>query len=291
MNRGPERSARRRRFGIPVVLLGLVIGCSPSYEGGGCGPPPRSTDASSPAVQLGSEQAPCTYGLEAVRGSDPHLLMSFQCPGESDAFLIALKVDGQLQSMKEVRGAGYGTTVTVDGGSWEPADGDWHQVEVVLDPLDLFHETDETNNRAVSRMRIVAPDAAIDDEASGFVVPWDAGGDGVTLVTQVFAGTPVDVRLRMHYGGPYPSIVRSVRSGTVMNASDTVTLPRCPDYSYLTSAFVARWTPPGPGTYVVEFRIAPQGDTPDDPATNLTTKTLTVLSSGSARTDRAEATP
>ena len=289
MNRGPGLSARGRRFGPSLILLGLVIGCEPSYEGG-CGPPPRSTDASSPAVNLASQRPPCTYGTEGVRGSDPHLLLTFECPGESDAFLIALKIDGKLQTMKEVRGAGYGTMVTVDGGSWEPADGDWHDVELVLDPLNLFHESDEKNNRAAARMRIVPPDAAIDDAGSGFVVPWDAGGDGFTLVTQVFAGTPVDVRLRMSYGGSYASVVRSVRSGTLLDATDTVSSPSCPEYSYLTSNFTTRWTPPGPGTYVVEYRIEPQGDTPDDPATNVTTKTLTVLSTG-APAARAKAAP
>jgi len=291
MSRGPESPARRRRFGLPAVLLGLVIGCSPSYDSGGCGPPPRSTDASSPAVLLVCERPPCSYGTEGVRGSDPHLLVSFQCPGESDAFLIALKIDGKLHSMKEVRGAGYGTTVSVDGGSWEPADGEWHQVEVILDPLNLFRESDESNNRAAARLRIVSPDASIDDQGSGFVVPNDAGGDGYTLVTQVYQGTPVEVRLRMRYGGTYPSIVRSVHSDGGLDATDTVSMPSCPDYSYLTSNFVTRWTPPGPGTYVVELRIEPVGDTPDDPATNLVTKTLTVLSTGapSARAGQADA--
>jgi hypothetical protein len=289
MSRGPGSSARGRRSGLPAVLLGLVIGCAPNY-GEGCGPPPRSTDASSPAVQLVSERPPCSYGPEGVRGSDPHLLVSFQCPGESDAFLVALKIDGKLHSMKEVKGAGYGTTVTVDAGSWEPADGDWHQVEVVLDPLNLFIESDESNNRAASRLRIVPPDAAIADAGSGFVVPSEAGGDGYTLVTQVYEATPVDVRLRMHYGGSYEGIVRSVRSGNVLEASDTVSMPSCPDYSYLTSTFVTRWTPPGPGTYVVELRIEPLGNVPDDPTTNLVMKTLTVLSTGapSARAGQAE---
>lgn len=284
MNSGPGPFARKHRFGLPALLLGFVVGCEPGY-GSGCGPPPRSTDASSPTVQLTSQRAPCTSGSEAVHGSDPHLLVTFQCPGESDPFLVALKIDGKLHSMKEAEGAGYGSAVVVDFGSWEPADSDWHVAEVVLDPLNLFHETDESNNRGTSRLRLVPPDAAIDVANSGFVVPWDAGGDGYTLVGQVNQGVPVDVRLTMRYGGPYLKVVRSVRSGTVLDASDSVSVTGCPSDGSST-VFVTRWTPPGPGSYVVEFRIAPVGDTPDDPSDNFVTKTLTVVATG-ARATRA----
>jgi hypothetical protein len=263
--------------------LGLVIGCSPGLDSGGCAPAPRSTDASSPSIQLLNENPPCTIGLEGVRGSNPHLIVSFQCPGESDPFLVAVKVDGVLHSMEEVRGAGYGTTVTTDFGSWEPGDDDWHQVGVVLDPFNLFHETDESNNSASVRMRVVPPDAAIDDAGTGFIVPREVGGDGYTLVTQVQSGIPVDPRLLMRYGGPYGSIVRSVRSGTVLIASDSVSMPDCSGWP--TTVFETRWTPPGPGTYTVEFRIEPRGAIPDDPATNRVTKTLTVLASTDARAE------
>jgi hypothetical protein len=286
MNRGLGPSARRRRFGLPALLLGLVIGCEPGYDSG-CGPPPRSTDAFAPTVQLTTERAPCTAGSEALRGSDPHVLVMFQCPGESDPFLVALKIDGKLLSMKEARGAGYGSIVPVDFGSWEPADSNWHVAEVVLDPLNLFHETDESNNRGTNRLRILTPDAAIDAANCGFVVPYDAGGDGYTLVTQVNQGVPVEVRLVMRYGGPYQEILRSVRSGTVLDASDAVSITSCPSYS--SPVFVTRWTPPGPGSYEVEFRIVPVGDTPDDPANDLVKKTLTVLASG-ARATRGEVT-
>jgi hypothetical protein len=283
MHRGTHRSAAARRSALPALLLGLVIGCSPAVDNGGCGPAPRSTDASSPYVQLVSEQAPCTGGPEAVRGSDPHLIVSFTCPGESDPFLVAIKVDGVLLTMKEARGAGYGTTVTMDFGTWEPADTIWHTVEVVLDPLNLFHEADESNNVGSARFRIVPPDAAIGAAVSGFVVPLEAGGDGYTLVTQVRQGTPVDVLLAMQYGGPYERIVRSIRSGTVLSATDSISMSGCP--AYVSSVFSTRWTPPGPGTYEVEFRIEPRGNTPDDPTNNVVTKTLTVLGSANTRTE------
>ena len=285
LHRGTSDDDAARRSGLPALLLAFVIGCSPGLDSGGCGPAPRSSDASSPSVRVLNEKPPCTVGLEGVRGSEPHLIVSFLCPGESDPFLVAVKVDGTLQSMKEVRGAGYGTTVTTDFGVWQSDDNDWHRVEVILDPLNLFHETDESNNRGSARMRIVPPDAAIDDVGTGFIVPREAGGDGYTLVTQVQSGIPVDALLLMRYGGPYERIVRSVQSGTVLSASDSVSMPDCSGWP--NTIFGTRWTPPGPGTYTVEFRIEPRGTLPDDPATNRVTKTLTVLASTDARAEGA----
>ena len=165
MNRRPGPCARTRRFGLAALLLGFVVGCEPGY-GSGCAPPPRSTDASSPTVQLTTELGPFISDSEAVRGSDPHVIVSFQCPGESDPFLVALKIDGKLYSMEQAQGAGYGTGVALDFGSWEPADSDWHVAEVVVDPLNLFHETDESNNRGTKHLRIVPPGAAVDAESS-----------------------------------------------------------------------------------------------------------------------------
>jgi hypothetical protein len=74
--------------------------------------------------------------------------------------MAAVKVDGVLSSMLEVQCAGYGSQVTLDAGQWEPPDTLWHTVEVVLDPLNLFKETDESNNRGSALLRIVEPDGA-----------------------------------------------------------------------------------------------------------------------------------
>lgn len=137
------------------------MGCSPlSPDGGGCYPPPRATDAGSPTAYLQSQQPPFSDGIQAVRGTDPHVIVGFQCPGTSETFLAAVKVDGALLKMLEVQCGGYGTLVTVDAGHWEPADTVWHTVEVVLDPLNLFMESDEANNRGSSQLRIVEPAGA-----------------------------------------------------------------------------------------------------------------------------------
>ena len=161
---GRERSAifglRSKRI-IAPLLIGLAIGCSPlSPDGGGCGPPPAATDAWSPTVSLECRRPPCHGGNEAFRGSDPHLIIGFNCPGTSKTFLAAVKVDGALASMHEVQCAGYGSLVNFDAGSWEPPDTLWHTVEVVLDPLNLFKETDESNNRGSALLRIVEPAVA-----------------------------------------------------------------------------------------------------------------------------------
>jgi hypothetical protein len=155
----PELSAGFRRIAMRVIgllMIGLATGCELSPFGGGCDPPPPATDAGSPTALLQSDQPPYS-GTQAVRGSDPHLIVGFTCPGTSKTFLAAVKVDGALASMREVECAGYGYNVTADAGPWEPPDSLWHTVEVVLDPLNLFKETDESNNRISIRLRIVEP--------------------------------------------------------------------------------------------------------------------------------------
>ena len=146
---------------LAPLMIGLAIGCAPlSPDGGGCAPPPPATDARSPGVSLECRRLPCIGGNEAVRGSDPHMVIGFECPGTSKTFLAAVKVDGALASMHEVQCAGYGSQVIFDAGLWEPADTLWHTVEVILDPLNLFKETDESNNRGSALLRIVEPHGA-----------------------------------------------------------------------------------------------------------------------------------
>jgi hypothetical protein len=160
MRRNPhaELRLRSKRALAPLILV-FAVGCTPLFspEGSGCEPPPPATDAASPFVWLSCRRLHCIQNNEAVRGTDPYLVVQFNCPGVSGTFLAAVKVDGQIASMHEVECAGYGSLVAFDAGSWEPADTVWHTVEVVLDPLNLFKESNETNNRGSARLRIVEP--------------------------------------------------------------------------------------------------------------------------------------
>lgn len=148
---GHNRFADLRRWWKRVIaplMLGLAVACAPSLNDG-CEPLP-ATDASSPTISLDD-------GSEAVRGTEPHLIFRFDCPGKSNVFLAAIKVDGVLRSMHEVECAPFGSQVTCDAGHWEPPDTVWHSVEVILDPLNLFKETGESNNRGSAMLRIVEP--------------------------------------------------------------------------------------------------------------------------------------
>jgi hypothetical protein len=143
---------------IAPLFIGLSAGCSPfGLDEGGCQPPPPASDAGSPTASLECRPVPCGAGTEAVRGSHPHLVVGFDCPGTSKTFLAAVKMDGQLSSVHNVQCAEYGSQVTFDAGPWEPPDTVWHTVEVILDPLNLFKETSESNNRGSVRLRIVEP--------------------------------------------------------------------------------------------------------------------------------------
>src|ERR1044072_9255880 len=192
------------------------MGCDPLGPSSGC-EKPMATDVGFSAVSLECARAPCTSGIEAPRGSDPHLIVSLQCDGESKPFLVAVDVDGRLRSLTEVQCDAFVPNLRVDTGTWDASDSNWHDVEVIVDPLNLFKETSEANNRGRQQIRITEPDARIEAEATGFVIPPDAGGDGFTLVDRVAPGTPVNVRMLMVYGGPYERITRSVRSGESLN--------------------------------------------------------------------------
>lgn len=274
---------------LAPLLLGWVVGCGPfDPDSDGCGSPPQATDAAFYRVLLRSSTAPCTYGREVPQGTNPHVIVTFNCPGTSKRFLLAVSVDGKILSMGEVACSGsFGQEVRYDAGPWEAADTTWHRVQVVIDPLNLFKESDESNNRGGGEIRMVAPDAVLDEPNCGFVIPRDAGGDGYTRITEVPAGTAVEASLVMTYGGPYEAIARSVRSVPGLDASDTLSAQPCPSYYgdnyFYWNRFVTRWTPPGPGIYDVEFKIEPLGTVPDLATNNVVTKRLTVTSAPPAR--------
>lgn len=259
---------------IASPLVGLIAGCAPLFGIESCDPP-RATDAAFGSVGLQCYAPPCGAGTQVPRGSDPHLVLTFQCPGESEPFLAAVKIDGRLFSLVEVRGSGtYSPDVYVDLGAWQPADTVWHPVEVVIDPLNLFTETNESNNRGTAQVRVVDPDVGV-VEPCGFMLP----GDFSNMVSVVPFGTAVDVRHRMSYDGPYETVVRSVRSGTALEATSVVGFTACGAYPYQVNIpdFITRWTPPAPGDYDVEFRVEPTRPTTDRiPSNNVVTKRLTV---------------
>jgi hypothetical protein len=271
-----------RRFVTRVLapaILGLSTACSDYGSGSGCeSVPPRATDAGFNQLQLQCGRSPCSYGSEVPQGSDPHVVALVNCPGVSDEFLVAVKVDGKLLALKPVTAAGYSTTIVVDAGPWNPPDTLWHEAEVVIDPLNLFPENDESNNRGSARIRVVLPDAALDPTGCGFRVPFSAGGTGA-FVTQVPFGTPVEVVHAMMLGGPYPQgVARSVRSGTIFEASDTMAITgQCAFVRPDGLTMITPWTPPAVGDYDVEFRIEPLGPVLDQrPANNSLIRRLSV---------------
>lgn len=261
---------RRGVLRLLPAILGLALGCSPEAGGGGCEEPPRATDASAVGVEVQNDGPPCTASQEGVRGSSGRLVGVVYCPGTSDPFLVAVKVDGKLISMQEARGAGFGTQVTVDAGAWEAADTLWHQAELIVDPLNLFKETDETNNRAVSQVRTVLPDVGINDALCGLLVNYSE-------VTQITAGTTVLVRASAIIRGRYRTYELAARSGTALNFADTLSATECASLVGGSPIIFTNWTP-GPGTYQVSFSVTPLSGEPErDPGNNVTTRTLTVV--------------
>ena len=264
------------RRAIPLLGLCCVIGCAPLW-GEGCGSPPRATDASFYGVSLQSHAPPCGGGNQVPRGSDPSVILMINCGGESEPFLAAVKIDGRLFSMVEVTGGGYSPTVSVDAGRWDAPDTLWHDVEVVIDPLNLFVEIDESNNRGTGQIRLVDPDVGIQQA-------YITEANGYQSVSTVPLGTPVDVHLRIAFAGGYEAVERSVRSAGVWSVADTVGFTGCAYPSPTEpSEFVRRWTPPAPGDYDVDFRIEPVRPTTDRiPSNNLQTRRLTVTPPGPA---------
>jgi hypothetical protein len=139
-------------------MIGLLAGCSIlDWDSGGCEPTP-ATDAAFSLVYLQCRETPCGYGeAEAPRDADPHIMVDVLCPGDSEAFLVAVKVDGRLHALLKFTEGFNSYARTLDAGSWAPADSAWHRVDVVIDPLNLFQEQDETNNTGSRQMRMLDP--------------------------------------------------------------------------------------------------------------------------------------
>lgn len=275
-------TARRWIARLAPGVLGLAVGCSPmdTNRGGGCNnDPPRASDAGPVTVTLVSHEMPCRSGGEVVRGSDPHVFASFTCPGRTSPFLIALKVDGEHRSMREVVCPDYGYSGSIDLGSFAFDDTLWHDVEVILDPLNLFKEVDETNNRVAGQLRLIDPEISVYPDLCYFRLTADAGPSAGTPVTQVTAGTPVNVWLTLDVNGKYDNVQMSIRSGTELDEQIVRSFLDCTSVlaGQLTQWYV-RWTPPGPGAYDVEFRVVPAAGAIDRiPTNNVVVKRLTVI--------------
>jgi hypothetical protein len=283
MRPGLEGSPKRRRFSAdlsrcaPILLL--AVGCSPLIDGTGCGPPPRATDAVATSVGIQSRAAPCTYSSEGVRGSDGHLVAHVDCPGESEPYLVAVRVDGKLRSLVEIKCAGYGTEVVVDAGAWEAGDTLWHPTELIVDPLDMFRESNEANNRLVGRVRTIPPGIGIFPLATRFLDP----GAGYGEVTQIEQGKPVLVVMTALVRGRYRSFELSAKSGTALDVSATKSFDDCAAASGGAPQVSWEWTPPAAGLYAVEFRVTvSSGEVDSDPGDNRLTKELRVVPPGTA---------
>ncbi len=272
-------NARRWVARLAPGLLGLAVGCSTNtHRSSGCSPyePPRASDVGPPAVTLSSQEFPCRTHPEAVRGSDPHLWVTIPCDGRTEPFLVSVRIDGGPAILRTVTGPDYGYQLTADAGPWEAADTLWHDVEMVLDPLNLFRETDETNNRATGRVRMIDPSLRLYPDLCIFRLT-DLAGQGAGMqVEQVSAGTPVNVWLTLEVNGKYQDLEMSVRCDPSLAAETTRSFLDCSSPNG-GNQWYTRWTPPGPGAYDVEFRVTPApGAIDHDPSDNVFVRRLTV---------------
>lgn len=266
-----------RRFWFLPALLGLVVGCATNTDNSsGCGESPTATDVGPPAVVVVNQSPPCSYGVEGVRGSNPSLRVTFPCNGKAEPFLVGVKVDGRFYALREATCADYSTSSQVDFGPWSTQDSDWHSVDVTLDPLDIFRETDEDNNHATAQIRMVQPDLGVYESLCGFTLTEASGNQWGTWVDQVFPGTPVDVRMLADIRGRYATITMSVHNGATLDSTATVAGLDCAHLGG-SPQLIKRWLPPGPGTYDVEFRVQHSlGSIDANPANDLFVKQLRV---------------
>ena len=267
------RDAGGVRLRRPALLLAFVVGFSTGcdlspYSSGGCGPPQRATDARAVGVSIREQDAPCTESAEGVRGANGHLVAHVACPGTSSSFLVAIRVEEEPVRLVEATCAGFGNDVMIDAGPWEPADSLWYTVELVVDPLNLFHEDNEKNNRWTGQIRIVGP---------------DIGMDGLTRIADAFHfatgtiqfGDSVFVIASGRIRGRYQSVRFSATSGSALQRSQTLSFISCGVVQ--PSLVTWSWKPPSPGTFAVEFRVeALSGEADSDTTNNVLTRTLTV---------------
>lgn len=279
-----RRRASRAVLWMTAFALPMTVGCSLSgNDSSGCGSPPRATDIAATGVILVGTTVPCSYGTEAVRGSEPHLWVNYECPGESDAFLIAVRVDGKHFNVREGRCFGYGTSGSVDVGPWEAPDTLWHTVDVVFDPLNLFHEANEQNNRVSGQVRIVEPDVGLLDLLTGFRLTEEAGNQSGLPVSQVAVGTPVYVRVGLAVHGRYDSLHVSMALPGQFDTTLTRSYPDCGSLSAGPPWEQRRWVPVTPGTYDVTFRVEPPPGAVDRvPTDNVAVRRLTVTATAAS---------
>jgi hypothetical protein len=171
----------------------------------------------------------------------------------------------------EATGAGFGSELQVDMGEWDPPDTLWHDVEVIVDPLNLFKESDESNNRLVSRVRVVEPDLALNDYLTRIS---DTNGNAVSTA---FVGQPLWVIASARVGGWYQTAELSAKS-TAFSFDSTVSIGSCTLLMNGPPLVKWDWTPSAPGDYLVEFRVKIlSGEAQSDTTNDLKTQTFTVV--------------
>jgi hypothetical protein len=220
------------------------------------------------SVTVQNSLPPCTNSNQGVLGSDGHLRGTVHCAGASDPFLVAVKVDGKPAALVEVQGDAYGSQIDVDAGAWEPGDTLWHPVELIVDPLNLFKETDETNNRWAGQVRMVGPDLSVIDGLSRVI---DAQG---TSVTSASVGQPLTIVTGARVGGRYASAELSATS-EAFHFTETLALDECDIYG--PPLGVWNWTPSAPGDFSIMFRVRIlSGEAQSDSTNDAITRVLSV---------------
>jgi len=258
-----------RTFGIPA-LLGLTVGCGSMWGDSGCGSPPQGTDAAAGSVVVAEGAPPCTYSNQGVRGSRGRLLATITCPGTTDPFMVAVKMSGRKTVLVQAEGAGYGSVITLDAGEWEPPDTLWHDAEVVVDPLNLFKESNESNNRSVTQVRVIPPDLALNQYLTRVS---DTNGNDVSTVSM---GQPLWVIASANVGGWYQRAELSAKCAA-FSFDSTVSIGSCDLLANGPPLVLWNWTPPAPGNYSVEFRVKVlSGEAESDTTNDVMTRNLTV---------------
>jgi hypothetical protein len=184
--------------------------------------------------------------------------------------MVAVKMSGRPTVLVQAQGAGYGSVVTIDAGEWNPSDTLWHDVEVIVDPLNLFKESNESNNRHVSQVRVVAPDIAVNPYLSRVS---DTNGNDVSTVP---VGQPLWLIASATVGGWYQRAELSTRCAA-FSFDSTVSIGSCDLLANGPPLVSWNWTPAAPGDYFVEFRVKMvSGEAESDTSNDVVTRRLTV---------------